>query len=185
MSGNIFIISGCSGSGKTTIVNEILKKRKNTARAISFTTRPPRQGEKDSIDYYFIDKMRFIKKIETADFIEFSEVYGHLYGTTADSFRKAKEGFDVVKVIDVQGAEKLRKLSIKAKFIFFEVPLEVLKKRLEGRKEAEINERLSHHSEELSYKKYFDVVIDTSGNEKDIPKNAKKVIKVMDSYNAK
>lgn len=181
MSGNIFIISGCSGSGKTAIIDYILKKRKNTTRAISFTTRSPRENEKESIDYFFITKARFLKKIETGDFIEFSEVYGQFYGTTADSFKKAKEGFDVIKVIDVQGAEKLRKLNIKAHFIFFEVPLEVLKKRLEGRKEAEIQERLGYYNEELSYKKYFDFIVDTSGTEKDIQKNARKVIKIMNS----
>ena len=142
--------------------------------------------------------MRFIKKVETADFIEFSEVYGHLYGTTADSFRKTKEGLDVIKLIDVQGAEKLRKLNIDAKFIFFEVPLAVLKKRLEGRGESEtlenkgsrgtkelcslsVKERLSHYNEELKYKKHFDFIVDTSGTAKDIQKNVKKVIQIMDS----
>ncbi len=81
----------------------------------------------------------------------------------------------------MRGAEKLRKLNLKARFIFFEVPVDVLKKRLKERNEKEIEKRLSLYQEEMEYKKYFDVSVDTSGTEGDIQENVKKVLSIMDS----
>lgn len=180
MAGKIFIVSGCSGSGKTTVIEEVLKIRKNTVRAISVTTRKPREGECENIDYFFMDRMKFLKKVESGDFIEFSNVYGNLYGTTIDSFKPIESGNDVVKVIDVQGAEKLKNLNIKACFIFFEVPVSVLKERLIARGEKEIDKRIEEFNEEMKYKKYFDHFVDTSGTEKDIPREVQEVIGIMD-----
>lgn len=182
MTGKIFIISGYSGSGKTTVSEEMLKQRNNTIRAISFTTRPQRPNEKDGIDYFFIDKMKFLKLVETGSFIEFSEVYGNLYGTSFESFKPIESNKDVVKVIDVQGVEKLKNLNLKACFIFFDVPVEVIKQRLAARGEKEINLRIARYGEETKYKKYFDHFLDTSGTEKDIPKEVKELINIMDAY---
>lgn len=182
MTGKIFIISGYSGSGKTTISEEMLKQRTNTICTISFTTRAQRPNEKDGINYFFIDKMKFLKLVETGFFIEFSEVYGNLYGTSFESFKPIESNKDVVKVIDVQGAEKLRNLNLKACFIFFDVSIEVLKKRLESRKEPNISVRLKKYEEETKYKKYFDHFLDTSGTKKDIPKEVKELINIMDAY---
>lgn len=182
MAGKIFIISGYSGSGKTTVSEEMLKIRNNTIKAISFTTRPQRPNEKDGIDYFFIDKMKFLKLVETGNFIEFSEVYGNLYGTSFESFKAIESNKDVVKVIDVQGVEKLRNLNLKACFIFFDVPVEIIKERLEARKEQDISRRLKEYEEETKYKKYFDHFLDTSGTEKDIPKEVEQLMNIMDAY---
>lgn len=183
MAGKIFIVSGYSGAGKTTVCEEVLKKRPNTVKAISFTTRPKRENEEDGIDYFFVDKMKFIKMVETGDFIEFSEVYNNLYGTTFQSFKPIESGKDVLKTIDVQGVEKLRNLNLKACFIFFDIPIEVLKSRLEARKEENIQTRMETYKEEEEYKKYFDHFIDTSGDQDAIPKEVEKLINIMDDSN--
>lgn len=177
--GRIFIISGVSGAGKTVLVDFILKERKGIVRAISYTTRSPRQNEVDGKDYYFIDKKHFLKKVEEGDLLEFSEVYGQLYGTGIESFKPIEEGIDVVKIMDVQGAMKLKKAHIKAVYVFLKVSKGVMKKRLKERSEKEVEIRLKERENELKYMKDFDVVIDTSGNEENIPENAKKVMAVM------
>ena len=178
--GRIFIISGLSGAGKSAVVKYILSHRKDTVKAVSYTTREERSDEVDGKDYFFIDKNHFLKKIEDGFFLEFGEVYGHLYGTGLDSFKPVEEGKDVIKGIDVQGALKLKKMGIKAFFIFLKAPKAVIRRRLQKRGEAEIKIRMHEESHELKESKNFDVVIDTSGTEKGIPKNAEKVMKAME-----
>ncbi len=177
--GKIFIVSGVSGSGKSVLVEYILKHRLNIVRAISFTTRSPRDEEVDGYDYFFIDKKHFLKKVEEGEFLEFSEVYGHLYGTGLESFKPIDEGKDVIKIIDVQGALKLKKAGIKAVYIFLKVNKATLQKRLLERKEVDVDLRLKESVSELRERKNFDYVIATSGTKKAIPKNAEKLISVM------
>jgi len=180
--GNIFIITGTSGSGKTVISEYILKHRQNTVRAVSVTTRQPRPNEIDKMDYFFVSQEEFQNMIKENKLIEYANVYGNLYGTTIESFNKINENKDVVKVIDVQGALKIKELNIKHTSFFFH-PLDraLLIKRLEERKELDINKRIVESDKELKHKNKFDYFIDTSGDESAIEKNALKVIEIMNS----
>ena len=99
MRGRIILISGVSGAGKITLVNLLLKEKKNLVRAISFTTRKPRVNEVDGKDYFFIEKKHFLKKVENGELLEFSEVYGDLYGTGLDSFKEIETSY--VQLLDL------------------------------------------------------------------------------------
>ncbi len=184
---NIFFIIGPTTAGKTVIVNYILKHRKNTVRAVSYTTRGKRSNEINEKDYLFVSKEEFNKLIKENRFIEHSEVYGHLYGTTKDSFKAIEEGNDVIKIIDYQGAKKFKSSGIKAVYIFFAPKsIEVLKERLKRRGDTDIKERLKVYKEELKFKDECDYFIDTTGNtNKDIEKCAKEVMEIIDSLKAK
>ena len=118
MKGRIFIVSGVSAAGKTALVDVVLKRRPNTIRAISYTTRKPRLEEVDGRDYFFVEKKVFLRMVESGDFLEWSEVYGNLYGTGLDYFKSIEEGKGVVKIMDVRGALKIKRAGIKAVFIF-------------------------------------------------------------------
>src|SRR3989338_10681267 len=141
MGGRIILISGVNGAGKTTLVNLLLKEKKNLVRAISFTTRKPRVNEVDGKDYFFIEKKHFLKKVENGELLEYSEVYGDLYGTGLDSFKQIEEGIDVVKMIDVQGALKLKNAGVKAVYIFLKVSKKTVEKRLKERNEENSENR--------------------------------------------
>ncbi len=110
--GNIFLITGPSCSGKTVIADYILKHRENTVKAVSFTTRSRRPNEKEKIDYFFVSKKKFMEMVNDNEFIEFAEVYGNFYGTHRDSFKAINEGKDIIKIIDIHGALKIKKLKI-------------------------------------------------------------------------
>lgn len=179
MKGKIYIISGLSGSGKTVLVEYILKHRENTVRAISYTTRPQRPDEKDGVDYHFITRKHFLKKVEEGEFLEFSDVYGNLYGTGISSFKPTEEGLDVIHTIDVQGAWKLKQTGITATYIFLKVTKNTMRKRLQERGEESLQRRMDEVPEELKAAKWFDHVVSTGGSEKMIGKNAEKIMKFM------
>jgi len=131
--GNLIIISGPSGAGKDTIVNKLLEKNKNIVLSISKTTRAPRKGEEEGKDYYYISKEQFLKEIDQGNFLEFACVYNNdYYGTPKDMVLKnISKGKDVILVIDIQGALKIKEIMPESIFIFIMPPsMKELKKRL-------------------------------------------------------
>ena len=131
--GNLIIISGPSGAGKDTIVNELLKKNKNIVLSVSKTTRAPRKGEEEGKDYYYVTKEEFLKEVDKGNFLEFARVYNDdYYGTPKDMVLKnIANGKDVILVIDIQGAIKVKEIMPESIFIFIMPPsMKELKERL-------------------------------------------------------
>ena len=133
--GNLIVISGPSGAGKDSIVEGVLKINSKSWLSISATTRNPRGKEKDGIDYYFLTKEKFEKKINKNEFLEYAEYNGNYYGTPKDKIiEKINQGYDVILVIEIQGALKIKELIKEAIFIFVLPPsMEELKNRLINR----------------------------------------------------
>lgn len=166
MLGSILILSGPSGSGKSTLCKEMFKEVDNCYFSISTTTREPRVGEKDGIDYHFVSKDRFQKDIEDKKFLEWARVHDNYYGTSLDSLELAlKSQKLVIFDIDVQGFESV----IDSKFknfttsVFILPPsLKELKERLELRgsdsKEV-IERRVKNAQNELKYLLKYDYLI--------------------------
>lgn len=163
--GTLFIISGPSGVGKSTIRNEVLKQNKNLWYSISMTTRSPRENEENNKDYYFVTKEEFIKNIKENNFFEYVEVYKNIYyGTPKDKvLEKLNNNQNVILEIDVNGAFLIKK-QIKDAVLIFIAPknIETLEKRLISRntdKKEIIKERLEKAKYELSKKDKYDYII--------------------------
>ena len=161
--GLVFIISAPAGTGKTTLVQRLVQDFKNVKQSISFTTRQPRPGELDGIDYYFVSKEAFEAKVAKGDFLEHVELYGDYYGTSREWVENQQnEGNHVVLVIDTQGGLKLKD-KIPAVYIFLEPPsLEELKRRLLSRKTEQsqvIDKRLACVEREMEQGKQYDYKI--------------------------
>src|SRR5215470_4762686 len=92
MRGNLYIVSAPSGSGKTTLLQHLLKSFKDLRFSVSHTTRPPRQGEREGVDYFFTDRTAFMKMVDRGDFLEWAEFNGQLYGTTRAFVQEHIEG---------------------------------------------------------------------------------------------
>lgn len=151
--GLVFIVSAPAGTGKTTLVQKLAKEFSFVRPSISYTTREPRDGEKNGSDYFFISEEEFIKKIDAGDFLECVKLYDTYYGTSRQwVLDQTKQGRHVVLVIDTQGAMSLKGV-IPAVYIFVRPPsLEVLRDRLSGRQtepHAEVEKRLEWAKEEL------------------------------------
>ncbi len=160
------IITAPSGSGKTTITNSVLSQLDNLSYSVSATTRKPREGEIDGIDYYYIEPEEFVKKIEQKEFIEWEEVYKDMYyGTLKSEVERIWHlGKAVIFVVDVIGALQLKKyFEDKALSIFIQPPsLKVLEQRLILRgseTEDTLHKRKERFSKEMSYLGEFDKVI--------------------------
>src|SRR3954462_9448863 len=107
--GVLFIISAPSGTGKTTLVERLVKVTDHLKMSRSYTSRPPRGDEVDGVDYNFVSRPQFETMAQAGEFLEGADVFGNLYGTHAGDTDKCREsGADVVLVIDVQGARKVR-----------------------------------------------------------------------------
>lgn len=163
--GIIFIISGPSGSGKSTIINEFIKKnKKDFFLSISATTREPRNGEKNGIDYHFYKKSKFKEFIKKGEFLEYARVLDNFYGTPKKPiFNNINKGKNVIMDIDVQGARKIRKKIKNCVTIFIMPPtFDELEKRLRKRKtdsEKSIKKRLKLAKKELKERKNYDYII--------------------------
>jgi guanylate kinase len=159
---DLICISAPSGTGKSTVINELLKTSDKFALSISATTRAPRGKEKNGVEYFFLDRETFLSKIEAGEFLEYEEVHGQYYGTLRSTVEKfLAEGKKVLFDIDVNGAKQIKEqYGDRAMLIFLEPPsLEELKKRLINRKtenEEKIKLRLKRLPYELEQKKHFD-----------------------------
>jgi guanylate kinase len=156
----IFIISGPSGVGKTTLAKKLLKKLPNLKKSISYTTREPRNKEKNGYDYKFISRKKFLNFEKENKFLESAKILDNYYGTPKDEvFNTIKEGFDVLLCIDVKGAKQVRE-KIKDAVSIFVVPpsIKELKRRLKKRKskKLEVKERLKLAKKEIKEIKNYD-----------------------------
>ena len=163
--GILFIVSAPSGSGKTTLCNKLVDSLKGLNRSISMTTRPPRPGERDGIDYIFIEKEEFIKRKKKNEFLEWAQVFDECYGTPKKYINHlVTKGQDVVLNIDVQGAMKIRRArSISSVCIFVLPPsMSELQGRLRNRStdtKKEIAKRMSIAKKEVAYLPRYDYVV--------------------------
>lgn len=123
-SGTLIVLSGPSGAGKGTICDELLKQVNSLKLSVSMTTRSPRNGEIDGINYFFVSREEFEKKIEQNDFLEYAKVHGdYYYGTPKDKVVDAlAKGQDIILEIDIQGALKVKEIMKEGIFIFIMPP---------------------------------------------------------------
>lgn len=130
--GSLIILSGPSGAGKGTIYHELLKRNPNLKISISMTTRKPREGEKNGVEYFFVTEEEFKKEIENDAFIEYAIVHGNYYGTLKREVERDLDlGFDVILEIDIQGALNVKTQKPDGIFIFIMPPsMKELKNRL-------------------------------------------------------
>ena len=165
MSAKLFVVSAPSGSGKTTLCNMLLEDGLSLEPSVSMTTRAPRDGEKDGVDYHFVTEKYFRDTIKNNGFLEYEENFGHLYGTpkqfVEDNFKK---GRSVLLSIDVRGAMKVKKQYPGESVLIFIMPpsLKVLGERLRLRKSEDgkaIAARLKLAKKEISYKKKYDYTV--------------------------
>ena len=161
MSGHLFIISGCSGVGKGTIIKNFLEKNPDVKLSVSATTRKPREGEENGVNYFFISQEEFKKAIQNDEFLEYAEFSGNMYGTKKSYVeKKLKEGFDIILEIEVQGAKQVKEKMPQALSIFIMPPsIEALEQRLRGRHtedEETIQKRLSQVKREIEAGNKFD-----------------------------
>ncbi len=135
MSGSLLVVSGPSGVGKGSICNKLLESINNLRLSVSATTRLPREGEKEGLNYYFLDEKTFKAKIESGSFLEWAQVFDNYYGTPKEAVSEILAGGDdVLLEIDVQGALKLKESFKDAVFIFIVPPtLNELRNRITGR----------------------------------------------------
>src|SRR5262252_1571597 len=105
----LVLISAPSGGGKTTLCQQLLAARPQMTRAVTCTTRPPRKGERDGVDYYFLDAESFLKRVQAGNFLEHATVFGNSYGTLkGEVLGKLRQGKDTLLNVDVQGAAAIR-----------------------------------------------------------------------------
>ncbi len=161
--GKLIVISAPSGAGKTSLVKAILKNNPNIELSISFTTRLPRPGEVDGVDYRFISEKSFIKMQQQDIFLETAECHGAHYGTSKEIILKTIEsGRDIILEIDWQGAFSIKTLYQEAISIFILPPsIKALEERLKNRGQDSkdtISKRLSAAKDEMSHLEKFDYV---------------------------
>jgi guanylate kinase len=162
--GLIIVVSAPSGTGKTTVLKRFRERHPEYVYSVSATTRPPRPGEQDGKDYFFISDREFRTGIENDEFAEWAEVHGHLYGTPERFLEShVSIGDDVILDIDTQGAFQLKKKHPEAILIFLAPPsFEELERRLRSRKtepEDVVERRLDVAKQELELKNEYDHVV--------------------------
>jgi len=162
--GRLFIVSAPSGCGKTTLCNLLARDLKGARMSVSVTTRPPRDGERDGKDYFFVTRKRFRRMARNGELLEWARNFGYDYGTPKTHVsRLIDKGKDVILAIDVKGAMKVKKRSPGCVSIFIMPPsAAVLRKRLLKRKTdnpAVIKRRLAVAKRELTYAPRYDYKI--------------------------
>ena len=164
MIGNLIIVSAPSGAGKTTLVGEVLQRDNRVKPSVSYTSRAPRDGEKNGVHYNFVSEDEFRAMIRRGDLLEWAEVHGNLYGTSKRLVERIRgEGSDVILTIDVQGAEQARRLFPDAIGVFILPPsYQTLLDRLDTRGangKEDLQTRLRNAIGEMAEYRKFDYAI--------------------------
>jgi len=162
--GILFIVSAPSGAGKTTLVEKLVELTPGLRMSRSYTSRRAREGETDGVDYNFVTRQQFETMAAAGEFLEWADVFGNFYGTSAgDTERLLKSAHDVVLVIDVQGARQVRRRGLEASTIFVMPPTSaILEQRLRGRSkdtEEAIQRRLTVAREEVASFSEYDYIV--------------------------
>lgn len=175
----MLLISAPSGAGKTTLCDNVLEASPNMQRAITCTTRPSREGEKDGVHYHFLDPATFLRRVQSGHFLEHATVYGHSYGTLRNEVsERLTHGYDVLLNVDVQGAASIRKAAQQdsalgaALVTVFLTPatLGILEERLRRRasdSEEVIARRLGVARQEAAQWRHFDYLLVSGTPEED------------------
>lgn len=162
--GLLIVISAPSGAGKTTLCNGLVSRFPSLRESISFTTRQPRQGEQDGVDYHFVSVDRFKQMVSENGFAEWAEVHGNYYGTAIAALDQARlDGIDILLDIDCQGARILKDRGVNGLFVFVLPPsMAELRRRLESRssdaKEV-IERRIVRAVEEIREACWYDYIV--------------------------
>lgn len=178
--GTLFVISGPSGVGKSTLVKEALSGLDNFARSISVTTRPRRPDENEGENYYFLSQAEFKKMIDDNEFLEWVDYCGYYYGTPKSFVEdKLDKGLNIVLEIEVIGAMQVKKNMPQSFLIFITVPdVNYLNERLKKRAtecDDVILKRIEKAKEEMKYEKYYNCII-INNNYNEALKNLKHVL---------
>jgi guanylate kinase len=162
--GRIYVFSGPSGAGKSTLVHRLRQRVRGLGYSVSHTSRAPREGEADGVDYHFVDRGAFSKMIENGSFVEWATVYGDLYGTSVSGLLgQIDDGIDVLLDLDYQGAGNI-KAHFKESVLVYILPpsLEILEKRLRERatdNDNIIDKRLKQAVDEIRRCSVYDYLI--------------------------
>ena len=185
----LVLISAPSGGGKTTLCQQLLAARPQMTRAVTCTTRPPRAGERDGVDYIFLDPGSFLKRVHAGNFLEHATVYGNSYGILkAEVLGKLRQGRDVLLNVDVQGAATIREkaqedpeLKRALVSVFLTPPsMGIVEERLRKRgtdSEAVIQKRLSVARQEISQWKNFDYLLLSAS----IPEDLRRMLAIVEA----
>jgi len=162
--GMLYIVAAPSGAGKTSLLKELLKKNQNLSLSVSHTTRSPRPGEVDGVDYHFLSVEVFKEKIEAGEFIEFAQVFDNYYGTSEKAiYTQLERGSDVIVEIDWQGARQVRERISENCSIFIIPPShQALEDRLKSRGQDSdeiIQRRMQDAQNEMAHYAEFDYLI--------------------------
>ena len=160
-SGHLFVVSGPSGTGKSSILEMFLHEDTQTRFSVSYTTRAKRDHEVDGRDYRFVDAAKFQAMVGEGEFLEWENVHGHFYGTPrTEVLQPLSEGTDVMLDIDVKGALTVKEEWPEAVLIFIDTPSpDELVRRLSARGEKEIEKRMQRVREEVAKKGLFTYVV--------------------------
>lgn len=161
--GQLLVVSGPSGAGKGTICKALIEKNPIWI-STSCTTRKPREGEVEGVNYFFIEKEEFLRRIDNDEFLEYAEVYGNFYGTPrSEVLRLLEEGKDVILEIDIQGALKIKSSYPEGVFIFIMPPsMEELRNRITNRGSEtpeSLKTRMEAAYDEISFASKYDYAV--------------------------
>ena len=162
--GMLIVVSSPSGGGKGTLIDRVLQTVPGVSYSVSYTTRAPRGAEQDGREYFFVSTATFADLIQQGEFLEWADVYGHLYGTSREQVKRERAaGKDIILEIDVQGAASIRQLIDDAVSVFILPPsFQLLRHRLAARgtdSPADLERRLRGAPLEVEQYKYFQYVI--------------------------